>query len=111
MMTDSVAAYINYFSGRGRGVLERALARSGRYDEMIRRTLKQEGVPQDLIYLAQAESGFHPTALSRAGAAAYGSSWPAGLMAMAWSAVCGWTSGRVQRSYPGGRASSEGPLP
>ena len=68
MMTDSVAAYINYFSGRGRGVLERALARSGRYDEMIRRTLKQEGVPQDLIYLAQAESGFHPTALSRAGA-------------------------------------------
>ncbi len=68
MMTDAVAGYINYFSGRGRGVLERALARSGRYDEMIRRTLKQEGVPQDLIYLAQAESGFHPTALSRAGA-------------------------------------------
>ena len=35
---------------------------------MIRRTFKQEGVPQDLIYLAQAESGFHPTALSRVGA-------------------------------------------
>jgi membrane-bound lytic murein transglycosylase D len=68
MMTDSVAGYINYFSGRGRGVLERALARSGRYDEMIRRTLKDEGIPQDLIFLAQAESGFHPTALSRAGA-------------------------------------------
>ena len=68
MMTDSVAGYINYFSGRGRGVLERALSRSGRYDEMIRNVLKQEGVPQDLIYLAQAESGFHPTALSRAGA-------------------------------------------
>jgi membrane-bound lytic murein transglycosylase D len=68
MMTDAVAGYINYFSGRGRGVLERALSRSGRYDEMIRRTLRQEGVPQDLIYLAQAESGFHPTALSRAGA-------------------------------------------
>jgi membrane-bound lytic murein transglycosylase D len=68
MMTDSVAGYINYFSGRGHGVLERALARSGRYDEMIRSTLKQEGVPQDLIFLAQAESGFHPTALSRVGA-------------------------------------------
>ena len=25
-------------------------------------------LPQDLIYLAQAESGFHPLALSRAGA-------------------------------------------
>src|SRR6266540_4217436 len=36
--------------------------------EMIERTLKQEGVPQDLIYLAQAESGFHPYAVSRAGA-------------------------------------------
>jgi membrane-bound lytic murein transglycosylase D len=68
MMTDEVAAYINYFSGRGRGVLERGLVRSGRYQEMIQRTLKEEGVPQDLIYLAQAESGFHPLALSRAGA-------------------------------------------
>ena len=35
---------------------------------MIEQTLKQEGVPQDLIYLAQAESGFQPLALSRAGA-------------------------------------------
>jgi membrane-bound lytic murein transglycosylase D len=68
MMTDPVAGYISYFSTRGRGTLERALARSGRYDEMIRRVLKEEGVPQDLIYLAQAESGFHPLALSRAGA-------------------------------------------
>ena len=48
--------------------MERALARSGRYDDMIRRTLSEEGVPQDLIYLAQAESGFHPLAVSRAGA-------------------------------------------
>src|SRR3984885_10562141 len=68
MMTAPVAGYISYFSTRGRGTLERALARSGQYDDMIRRVLKEEGVPQDLIYLAQAESGFHPLALSRAGA-------------------------------------------
>jgi membrane-bound lytic murein transglycosylase D len=68
MMTDQVAGYINYFSNRGRGTIERALARSGRYEGMIRRTLQEEGVPQDLIYLAQAESGFHPLAVSRAGA-------------------------------------------
>jgi membrane-bound lytic murein transglycosylase D len=68
MMTDPVASYINYFSTRGRGTLEHALERSGRYQEMIQTILKQEGVPQDLIYLAQAESGFHPLALSRAGA-------------------------------------------
>src|SRR5216683_6042993 len=68
MMTDQVASYINYFSNRGRGTLEHALQRSGRYREMIERTLKEEGVPQDLIYLAQAESGFHPYAVSRVGA-------------------------------------------
>src|SRR5581483_1767742 len=68
MMTDQVAGYINYFSTRGRGTLERALQRSGRYRSMIERILRQEGVPQDLIYLAQAESGVHPYAVSRAGA-------------------------------------------
>jgi membrane-bound lytic murein transglycosylase D len=68
MMTDQVAGYITYFSGRGRGGFERALSRSGRYHDMIVATLKDEGVPQDLIYLAQAESGFHPLAVSRVGA-------------------------------------------
>jgi membrane-bound lytic murein transglycosylase D len=68
MMTDQVAGYINYFSTGGRGILERGLERSGRYREMIERILKEEGVPQDLIYVAQAESGFHPYAVSRAGA-------------------------------------------
>jgi membrane-bound lytic murein transglycosylase D len=68
MMTDQVAGYIAYFSGHGRGVFERAYARSGRYHDMIVSTLKQQGLPQDLIYLAQAESGFHPHAVSRVGA-------------------------------------------
>jgi membrane-bound lytic murein transglycosylase D len=68
MMTDQVAGYIAYFSGRGRGVFERAFVRSGRYHDMMVQTLREEGVPQDLIYLAQAESGFHPLAVSRVGA-------------------------------------------
>jgi membrane-bound lytic murein transglycosylase D len=68
VMTDQVAGYINYFSNRGRGTLEHALARSGRYEDMIHRVLREQGVPQELIYLAQAESGFHPLAVSRAGA-------------------------------------------
>jgi len=68
MMTDQVAGYINYFSGYGRGVFERAYARSGRYHEMMVAELKKQGLPQDLIYLAQAESGFLPHAMSRVGA-------------------------------------------
>jgi membrane-bound lytic murein transglycosylase D len=66
MINDYVAGYINYFSTRGRSTFEGALARSGRYREMILRIFKEEGIPQDLIYLAQAESGFKPLALSRA---------------------------------------------
>src|SRR3954462_7939775 len=66
MINEYVAGYINYFSTRGRGVFEGAWVRSGRYKEMIQRVFRDEGVPQDLIYLAQAESGFKPLALSRA---------------------------------------------
>ena len=69
VMNDQVASFISYFSSpRGRATLEHAWERSGRYHDMIARILKEEGVPQDLIYLAQAESGFQPLALSRAGA-------------------------------------------
>src|SRR5581483_11284406 len=69
VLNDRVASYINYYSSpRGHGILERALTRSGLYREMIVKALKEEGVPQDLIYLAQAESGFQPLAVSRAGA-------------------------------------------
>ena len=70
VMNDYVASYISYFSSstKGHAAVENAYIRSGRYREMIQRVLKEEGVPQDLMYLAQAESGFHPLALSRAGA-------------------------------------------
>ena len=66
MINDYVAGYINYFSTHGRSVFEASWTRSGRYREMILRIFKEEGIPQDLIYLAQAESGFKPQALSRA---------------------------------------------
>ncbi len=68
MLTDPVLSYLNYFSTRGKPTIQNALVRAGRYQDMIRRVLREEGVPEDLIYLAQAESGFHPLALSRAGA-------------------------------------------
>ncbi len=32
---------------------------------MIQRVMAEEGVPQDLIYLAVAESGFQPQAVNR----------------------------------------------
>ena len=66
---DSVLQYLSFFTTpRGRAIVERGLTRAGKYNEMIRRVLNEEGVPQDLIYLAQAESAFQPQAVSRAGA-------------------------------------------
>jgi membrane-bound lytic murein transglycosylase D len=60
-----VANYIKYFTvGRGRPTLEATLERSGRYRDMIFRILKEEKVPQELFYLAQAESGFQARARS-----------------------------------------------
>jgi len=68
-VNDVVVSYLNFFqTPRGRAIVETGLRRKGKYDEMIARVLREEGVPQDLIYLAQAESAFQPLALSRAGA-------------------------------------------
>src|SRR6202162_5528057 len=68
-VNDSVLQYLSFFTTtRGRAIVGRGLERAGRYSDMIRRVLKEEGVPQDLIYLAQAESAFQPAAVSRAGA-------------------------------------------
>ena len=67
-VNDTVLGYINYFSGRGHKTIVAATERSGRYRAMIQRVLDEEGVPQELIHLAQAESGFIPRAVSRAAA-------------------------------------------
>ena len=67
VVNDYVAGFINYFSNSpaGHAHLRASLERAGKYKDMISRTLKQYGVPQDLIYQAVAESGFQPQALNR----------------------------------------------
>jgi len=68
-VNDPVLAYLNYFkTPRGSAIVETGLRRAGRYRAMVERVLREEGLPQDLIYLAQAESAFQPQAVSRAGA-------------------------------------------
>ncbi len=69
MVNDPVLAYLNYFrTARGSAIVETGLRRAGRYREMVQRVLREEGVPQDLVFLAQAESAFLPQAVSKAGA-------------------------------------------
>jgi membrane-bound lytic murein transglycosylase D len=68
-LAEPVLSFLNFFqTERGRAIVENGLTRSGRYRDMIRRVLTEEGLPTDLMYLAQAESAFQPQALSRAGA-------------------------------------------
>jgi membrane-bound lytic murein transglycosylase D len=64
---DAVISYINFFeSERGKRMLAFGLKQSGRYKSMISRILAEEGIPQEMIFLAQAESAFQPSAISRA---------------------------------------------
>jgi membrane-bound lytic murein transglycosylase D len=67
MVNDYVAAYINFFANtqRGHNTLLHSFQRAGRYKAMIQRVMAEEGVPQDLIYLAVAESSFNPRAMNR----------------------------------------------
>ena len=66
VVNDYVAGFISYFSNSpaGHAHLLRSLERAGKYKDMISKIMREEGVPQDLIYLAVAESGFQPQALN-----------------------------------------------
>ena len=86
VINDYVTGFINYFSNSaaGHAHLLRSLERAGKYKEMISKHLSEEGVPQDLIYLAVAESGFQPQALNaRSGAGGMWQFMPTGAYGLA----------------------------
>lgn len=62
----TVAASISFFQGRGRETYSTWLKRSGRYRDLVLPILREHGIPEDFLYLAMIESGFKPTAYSRA---------------------------------------------
>ncbi len=63
-----VQGFINYYQGRGRGTMESGLRRSGQYMTMARKIFREEGVPEDIVWLGQVESAWRPTARSWAAA-------------------------------------------
>lgn len=70
VVNDAVMKWVGYFTGSpaSRDRFARYLQRSGRYMDMMRETLRQHGMPQDLIYVALIESGFRNDAQSWASA-------------------------------------------
>lgn len=66
-----VEKWIAYFQGRGRPHMERYLARSTRYEKLMKKVLRDNGLPEDLFYIALIESGFSSGATSHAAAVGY----------------------------------------
>ncbi len=67
----AVEKWINYFQGRGRNHMERYLSRSTRYEKLMKKVLRDNGLPEDLFYIALIESGFTSRATSHASAVGY----------------------------------------
>jgi membrane-bound lytic murein transglycosylase D len=63
-----IQQFINYYQGRGRSTMENGLRRSGRFVTMARKIFREEGVPEDIVWLGQVESAWRPTARSWAAA-------------------------------------------
>jgi membrane-bound lytic murein transglycosylase D len=68
---EHVEKWVNYFQGRGRNYMEMYLSRSARYLPMMKNVLRENGLPEDLVYIALIESGFSPRAHSKANAVGY----------------------------------------
>ncbi|HLE32494.1 MAG TPA: LysM peptidoglycan-binding domain-containing protein [Bacteroidota bacterium] len=61
---DYVERNVSFFLGKGREHMERWLYLGGRYLPMMRRIFKEEGVPEELIFVSMPESGLRTDARS-----------------------------------------------
>lgn len=66
IFNDKVLAWIDIYRGRMHDRFQEGLTRSGRYIDMLRRIFREEGLPEDLAYMAHVESAYKPNAYSRA---------------------------------------------
>lgn len=64
VFNDAVEYFIRYFTVQKRKVFVNWLKRAKRYAPTIRQILREQGLPEDLVYLAMIESGFNPKAYS-----------------------------------------------
>lgn len=66
VFNDAVKYYIKWFSEDKKKVFANWLKRSRLYVPIIREILRENDMPEDLVYLAMIESGFNPKAYSTA---------------------------------------------
>lgn len=63
-VNEHVERNVSFFMNKGREHMERWIHLSGKYFPIMRRIFKEEGVPQELIFLSMTESGLQPHARS-----------------------------------------------
>jgi membrane-bound lytic murein transglycosylase D len=68
VVNKDVERFMKHFQTTGRKYFRKWLVRSGKYLPMIQEILNENGLPEDLAYLALIESGFNPHARSHANA-------------------------------------------
>jgi len=68
VVNDAVLRAVAFYQFRTPMAFAAALKRKGRYLDLMRGVLKEEGIPQDLVYVAMVESAFKYQAHSRAAA-------------------------------------------
>lgn len=69
--SDATITYLRYFRDdpKGKALIRGWIRRMGRYEGRLRAILREVGVPEDLVFVAMAESGFIPQRRSKVGAA------------------------------------------
>jgi len=65
---ERVDHFVCRFTGPQKKWIRKSLERSGRYRDRMREIFREEGLPEELVYLALIESGYNPHAYSRSGA-------------------------------------------
>jgi membrane-bound lytic murein transglycosylase D len=86
VINDEVAGYIGIFANSTsfRAHMLHSMERGGKYKAIIQKALADQGIPQDLFYLAVAESGFQPQVVNaRSGAGGMWQFMPTGAYGLA----------------------------
>ncbi len=71
VVNDAVLNAVAFYQFRTPKAFAAALQRSGRYLPLMRKILRENGLPEDLVYIAMIESAFKSQAHSRAAATGY----------------------------------------
>lgn len=66
ILNNKVLAFLEHYTEPAKSKFQTAIKRSGAYLDMMKEIFREEGIPEDLVYMAHVESAFKVHAYSRA---------------------------------------------